>query len=105
MVNVSVKLPGRRQGSLETFPLVCGRSNHCERPQMSAKSHFKYFVVAALAMIASSTAWGADGDPWSVSKSSGEVWLTTQGPQQVALGSDNMLKPGDTIRTGNNGRV
>src|SRR5690348_2390892 len=72
---------------------------------MSAKSHFKYFVVAALAMIASSTAWGADGDPWSVSKSSGEVWLTTQGPQQVALGSDNMLKPGDTIRTGNNGRV
>ncbi|WP_407155844.1 FecR domain-containing protein [Bradyrhizobium sp. STM 3557] len=71
---------------------------------MSAKSRFKHVIVAAFAMVAGSTAWAADGDPWSVSKSSGEVWVTTQGAQQVALGSD-VLKPGDTIRTGHNGRV
>src|SRR5690349_7024069 len=72
---------------------------------MSTKSRIKQIIVAAFAMMISATAWAADGDPWSVSKSSGEVWLTTQGAQQVALGSDNMLKPGDTIRTGHNGRV
>jgi hypothetical protein len=72
---------------------------------MSRNYHFKSFVVAATALLASSAAWAADGDPWSVSKSSGEVWLTTQGAQQVALGSDNELKPGDTIRTGRTGRV
>lgn len=72
---------------------------------MSGNQRVKRFAIAAIAMLASSAAWAADGAPWTVSKSSGEVWLTTPGTQQVALGSDNLLKPGDTIRTGRNGRV
>jgi hypothetical protein len=42
---------------------------------------------------------------WHVGKSSGEVWLTGAGVQQAALGGDTVLEPGDTIRTGRNGRV
>ena len=42
---------------------------------------------------------------WHVGKSSGEVWLTGAGVQQASLGGDTVLKPGDTIRTGRNGRV
>src|SRR4029453_10490222 len=40
-----------------------------------------------------------------VSKSSGEVWLGANGAQPVSLGQEGALKPGDTIRTGRNGRV
>jgi FecR protein len=72
---------------------------------MPGNYRFKHLVLAAFALLASSAAFAADDGVWSVSKSSGEVWLTTQGAQQVALGSDNLLKPGDTIRTGHNGRV
>jgi hypothetical protein len=42
---------------------------------------------------------------WHVGKSSGEVWLTGTGVQQASLGGDTVIKPGDTIRTGRNGRV
>ena len=42
---------------------------------------------------------------WHVGKSSGEVWLTGAGIQTVALGGEAVLKPGDSIRTGRNGRV
>jgi len=69
------------------------------------KPSFNNFIIAALALLASSAAWASDDGVWSVSKSSGEVWLTTQGAQQVSLGNDNVLMPGDTIRTGGNGRV
>jgi hypothetical protein len=48
----------------------------------------------------------ADGDGiWRVSKSSGEVWMTTSGAQQASLTPEEVLKPGDTVRTGRNGRV
>src|SRR6476646_827075 len=46
-----------------------------------------------------------DGAPWQVSKSSGDVWMTTSGAQPASLTSEAMLKPGDTIRTGQSGRV
>lgn len=46
-----------------------------------------------------------DGVPWRVSKSSGDVWMTTSGAQPASLTSEAMLKPGDTIRTGQSGRV
>jgi hypothetical protein len=59
----------------------------------------------ALALGAVSSAHAAEGEAWSVSKSSGEVWMTTTGAQQVSLGQEKVLKPGDTIRTGRNGRV
>lgn len=61
--------------------------------------------VAALILGAVSGASAADDGVWSVGKSSGEVWLATNGTQQVSLGQDSTLKPGDTIRTGRNGRV
>jgi hypothetical protein len=62
-------------------------------------------VTAALAFGACSTALAADGGVWSVSKSTGEVWVTTTGAQKASLRQEENLKPGDTIRTGPNGRV
>jgi hypothetical protein len=61
--------------------------------------------MAALVLGAASVASAADDGVWSVSKSSGEVWLATGGAQQVSLNQEETLKPGDTIRTGRNGRV
>jgi FecR protein len=46
-----------------------------------------------------------DVSPWRVSKSSGEVWMTTSGVQEASLTNEATLKPGDTIRTGRSGRV
>ena len=46
-----------------------------------------------------------DAAPWRVSKSSGDVWMTTSGVQQASLTSEATLKPGDSIRTGRSGRV
>ena len=34
---------------------------------------------------AASSAFGAEDGAWSVSKSSGEVWMTTTGAQQASL--------------------
>lgn len=62
-------------------------------------------VVAALILGTAGGASAADDGVWSVSKSSGEVWLGANGAQQVSLGQEGRLKPGDTIRTGRNGRV
>src|SRR5712675_1467827 len=42
---------------------------------------------------------------WRVSKSSGEVSMTTAAGQQTALTDGAMVKPGDNIRTGQTGRV
>lgn len=44
-------------------------------------------------------------DAWTVSKSTGEVWVAAAGAQPVSLTTSAMLKPGETIRTGANGRV
>ena len=62
-------------------------------------------VMVALVLGATSVASAAADGVWSVSKSSGEVWLATSGAQQVSLNQEETLKPGDTIRTGRNGRV
>jgi FecR-like protein len=66
-------------------------------------------LTAALALGAGlgacSTALAADGGVWSVSKSTGDVWVTTTGAQKASLTQEGNLKPGDTIRTGPNGRV
>ena len=62
-------------------------------------------VAAALILGVASGASAADDGVWSVSRSSGEVWLATSGAQQVSLNQEETLKPGDTIRTGRNGRV
>jgi hypothetical protein len=68
-------------------------------------------LLLAAAMFAASTFVGAmppayaQDASWRVAKSSGDVWLTTTGNQQVALGSETMVTPGGNIRTGRNGRV
>jgi hypothetical protein len=62
-------------------------------------------LTMALVLGAASSAWAAEDGAWSVSKSSGEVWIATTGAAQVSLKPEEVLKPGDTIRTGRNGRV
>jgi hypothetical protein len=68
----------------------------------------RFSVLAMLAMLVS--IWMGSGaiaqsEGWHVSKSSGEVWVQTSGAQPVALRGDVVLKPGDSLRTGQNGRV
>jgi hypothetical protein len=46
-----------------------------------------------------------DTAAWRVSKSSGQVWMTTTGVQEASLTNEATLRPGDTVRTGPNGRV
>lgn len=72
---------------------------------MFGKVGMRCALFAALILGTASGAFAADEGVWSVSKSSGEVWLATNGAQQVSLSQEGTLKPGDTIRTGRNGRV
>jgi len=62
-------------------------------------------LVAALTLGTASGAFAAEDGVWSVSKATGDVWVATSGAQQVSLNGQEALKPGDTIRTGRNGRV
>ena len=62
-------------------------------------------IATIFALAVASGACAAEGGAWSVSKSSGEVWITSANVQQASLKPSDNLKPGDTIRTGRNGRV
>ena len=62
-------------------------------------------LQAALVLGSACTAFAGEGGVWSVSKTSGDVWIATDGAQQVSLKQEETLKPGDTFRTGRNGRV
>jgi hypothetical protein len=68
----------------------------------------KVSSLAFAAWMISAGAFAADGE-WTVRKSSGEVWTGAAGLQLVSLGQsqaqETVLKPGDTITTGRNGRV
>src|SRR4051812_46868134 len=65
-----------------------------------------FLRIAALSLALSvASAAGAEEAVWRVSKSSGEVWMSATGVQPVSLKQEDALKPGDTIRTGRNGRV
>ncbi len=72
---------------------------------MRALHRASRLVAAAFILAAPPSALAADGDDWAVSKSSGEVWLTGSGVQQASLKQEDVLKPGDTVRTGRTGRV
>ncbi|WP_194467010.1 FecR domain-containing protein [Bradyrhizobium sp. CCBAU 53340] len=72
---------------------------------MLVRTGMRCALMAALILGTASGASAADDGVWSVSKSSGEVWLATNGAQPVSLNQEETLKPGDTIRTGRNGRV
>jgi len=72
---------------------------------MRAIPHVSKALATMLMLATASVAFAADGDDWTVHKSSGEVWLTGSGVQQASLKQEDMLKPGDTVRTGRTGRV
>ncbi len=72
---------------------------------MDITRHYLGVLVGVLALAATSQAFAAEGGTWSVSKSSGEVWIMNGEVQQASLKPEDNLKPGDTIRTGRNGRV
>src|SRR5216684_973847 len=62
-------------------------------------------LLAAAFVLAGSSAFAADDGAWAVSKSSGEVWLSSTGAQPASLKPEETLKPGDTVRTGRTSRV
>src|SRR4051812_14483855 len=72
---------------------------------MRAIQQVSTFLAAAFTLAMASSAFAADDGAWTVSKSSGEVWLTNSGAQPASLTQEAQLKPGDTIRTGGNGRL
>jgi FecR protein len=72
---------------------------------MLSKIGMRCAFAAALILGTASGASAADDGVWSVGKATGEVWVATSGAQQVSLNQQEALKPGDTIRTGRNGRV
>ena len=72
---------------------------------MRAIPHVSRVLATAFVLATASAAFAADGGDWTVHKSSGEVWLTGSGVQQASLKQEDVLKPGDTVRTGRTGRV
>jgi hypothetical protein len=72
---------------------------------MRAIPHVSRALATMFVLATASAAFAADGDDWTVSKSSGEVWLSASGVQQASLKQEDVLKPGDTVRTGRTGRV
>jgi hypothetical protein len=66
---------------------------------------FSRILTMAFVLGAASSALAAEDGVWRVSKSSGEVWTTTTGTQQASLTPKEVLRPGDIIRTGRNGRA
>ncbi|ANW01317.1 FecR family protein [Bradyrhizobium icense] len=72
---------------------------------MRAIPHVSRTLAAMFFLATASAANAADGGEWTVSKSSGEVWLTGSGVQQASIKQEDVLKPGDTVRTGRTGRV
>ena len=72
---------------------------------MAWNGTFSRLLTAAFMLAAASSVAAAEDGAWRVGKSSGEVWMTTSGAQQASLTQEEVLKPGDTIRTGHNGRV
>ena len=72
---------------------------------MRAMPHVLTALATMFVLATVPVAFAADGGDWTVHKSSGEVWLTGSGVQQASLKQEDVLKPGDTVRTGRTGRV
>lgn len=60
-------------------------------------------LMVVFGVVSGPAAFAQDG--WRVSKSTGEVWVTSTGVQPASLSDTATLNPGDTIRTGRTGRV
>jgi hypothetical protein len=104
MVNAAPPGRGIDSLNLETFPIAVGTKRQSES-FMRAVHRVSRLLTAAFILTAASSAIAADGGDWTVSKSSGEVWLSGTGVQQASLKQEDVLKPGDTVRTGRTGRV
>jgi hypothetical protein len=67
----------------------------------------KLALIGQLAIAVSLACTGASAQEaqWQVHRSSGEVWVASPGVQKAALTPAAVLKPGDYIRTGQNGRA
>ena len=65
------------------------------------------FLLTAFVLFYPGTVAIADdnNDDWHVSNAFGNVWVTVGGVQQASLAHARSLKPGDSIRTGQNGRA
>src|SRR5947209_2364617 len=72
---------------------------------MQLKHLARAIVVAGLGLMLVNPAVAQDGAVWRIGKASGEVWLGKAAVQQASLGADAALVPGETVRTGRNGRV
>jgi hypothetical protein len=64
-------------------------------------------LVRTLLALVALTATGAfaRADEWQVAKATGEVWITSATAQSVSLTTSSVLRPGEKIQTGKNGRV
>jgi hypothetical protein len=62
-------------------------------------------VLMTLVVLFAGSAASAEDVSWRVSKSTGDVSVTTSAGQQTALVAGAVLNPGDNIRTGQTGRV
>jgi hypothetical protein len=72
---------------------------------MPAIPHVSRALATMFMLATASVAFAADDGEWTVHRSSGEVSLAGSGVQQASLKQEDVLKPGDTIRTGRTGRV
>src|SRR5262245_54073258 len=65
------------------------------------------FLLTAFVLFYAGTAASADDskDVWHVSNALGSVWVTVGGVQPASLSHSRILNPGDSIRTGQNGRA
>src|ERR1700682_257036 len=90
--------------NLETFP-ISQRHKRQSESFMRLVQQVSKLLAAACALAMASTAFAADDGAWTVSKSSGEVWLTSSGAQPASLKQEELLKLGDTVRTGRTGRI
>src|SRR5262245_27783883 len=104
MVNGSRVMGSSRSLNLETFSLSLEVDFRLRESVMRTQGIARA-ITAAFALAVVSSAFAADDGSWSVKKSSGEVWMGTSGVQQASVKTDEVLKPGDTIRTGRKGRV
>ncbi len=62
-------------------------------------------VVAVASLAMSEQVVLAHDANWDVAKSSGETWISHANAQPVSLTNEMVVRPGDTIRTGDNGRL
>src|SRR5258708_11477038 len=108
MVNESLRRAARdavpAHPILKHFRYVCGSRRQSEM-SMTAVHRVTQLLAAAFVLASASSGLAADDGAWTVSKSSGEVWLSSSGAQPASLTPEETLKPGDTVRTGRTGRV